>query len=138
MRLIEVLTIAIEVYSISTTTIITVAMSSSQPSPSTNLIINLDPDDDAQSELTSLHSGETLTLPADEALIIKALFNTANDSEYDLYITQILRDHKLRINGVTYVKYDPYRPRKSKRSAWYWNPLQGEELIRTKKGMMLF
>jgi len=109
MRLIEVLTIAIEVYSISTTTIITVAMSSSQLSPSTNLIINLNPDNDAQLELTSLHSGETLTLPADEALIIKALFNTANDSEYDLYITQILRDHKLRINSVTYIKYDLYR-----------------------------
>ena len=86
MRLIEVLTIIIEVYSISTTTIITVAISSFQPSSSTNLIINLNPDNDAQLELTSLHSGETLTLPADEALIIKALFNTANNSEYDLYI----------------------------------------------------
>ena len=116
MRLIKVLTIAIEVYSISTTTIITVAMSSSQLSPSTNLIIDLDPDDDAQSELTSLHSDETPTLPADEAPIIKALLNTANNSEYDLYIAQILRDHKLRINSVTYIKYDLYRLRKSKRS----------------------
>ena len=116
MRLIKVLTIAIEVYSISTTTIITVAMSSSQPSPSTNLIIDLDPDDDAQSELTSLYSGETPTLPADEAPTIKALLNAVNDSEYDLYIAQILRDHKLRINSVTYVKYDLYRLRKSKRS----------------------
>ena len=86
MRLIKVLTIAIEVYSISTTTIITVAISSSQLSPSTNLVINLDPDNDAQLELTFLHSGETLTLPADEAPIIKALLNTANNSEYDLYI----------------------------------------------------
>ena len=86
MRLIKVLTITIEVYSISTTTIITVAMSSSQLSPSTNLIIDLDLDNNAQSELTSLHSGETLTLPADEAPIIKALLNTANNSEYDLYI----------------------------------------------------
>jgi len=116
MRLIEVLTIAIEVYSILTTTIITVTMSSSQLSLSTNLIIDLDPDDDAQSELTSLYSGETPTLSADEALIIKALLNAVNDSEYDLYIAQILRDHKLRINSVTYVKYDLYRLRKSKRS----------------------
>ena len=116
MRLIEVLTIVIEVYFISTTTIITVAISSSQLSPSTNLIIDLNPNDDAQSELTSLHSGETPTLPADEAPIIKALLNAANNSEYDLYIAQILRDHKLRINSVTYVKYDLYRLRKSKRS----------------------
>ena len=108
MRLIEVLTIIIEVYSISTTTIITVAMSSSQPSPSTNLIIDLDLNNNAQSELTSLYSGEILTLPADEALIIKALLNAVNDSEYDLYIAQILRDHKLRINSVIYVKYDLY------------------------------
>ena len=86
MRLIKVLTIIIEVYSISTTTIITVAMSSSQPSSSTNPVIDLDPDDDVQSELTSLHSGETPTLLADETPIIKALFNTVNDSEYDLYI----------------------------------------------------
>ena len=114
--MIEVFTIAIKVYFISTTTIITVAMSSSQPSPSTNLIIDLNPNDDAQSELTSLYSGETPTLSADEALIIKALLNAVNDSEYDLYIAQILRDHKLRINSVTYVKYDLYRPRKSKRS----------------------
>jgi len=109
MRLIEVLTIIIEVYSISTTTIITVAISSSQPSPSTNPVINLDLNDDAQSELTSLYSGETPTLPADEVSIIKALFNIVNDSEYDLYIIQILRDYKLRINSVTYVKYDLYR-----------------------------
>jgi len=47
MRLIKVLIIIIEVYSISTTTIITVAMSSSQLSPSTNLIIDLDLNDDA-------------------------------------------------------------------------------------------
>ena len=86
MRLIKVLTIVIKVYSISTTTIITVAMSSSQLSPSTNLVIDLDPNNDAQSELTSLYSGETPTLPADEAPTIKALFNTVNDSEYDLYI----------------------------------------------------
>jgi len=86
MRLIEVLTIVIEVYFISTTTIITVAISSSQLSPSTNLIINLDLDNDAQSELTSLHSGEIPTLFADEALIIKALLNIVNDSEYDFYI----------------------------------------------------
>ena len=46
MRLIEVFTIAIKVYFISTTTIITVAMSS-QLSPSTNLVINLNLDDNA-------------------------------------------------------------------------------------------
>jgi hypothetical protein len=48
-------------------------MDPSQAQPSTNPVIDLDSDDDAQSELNSLHSGETPTLPNDELPTIKAL-----------------------------------------------------------------
>ena len=94
-------------------------MDSFQAQPSNPLIINLDADDDAQSELTSAYSSETLTLPSDEALIIKALETAATDAEYDLLVAQILREHKIKINSITYIKYTPYRHRKSKRKVWY-------------------
>ena len=90
-------------------------MDSFQAQPSNPLIINLDADDDAQSELTSAHSGETLTLFSDKALIIKALETVATDAEYDLLVAQILREHKIKINGITYIKYALYQHRKSKR-----------------------
>ena len=90
-------------------------MDSFQAQPSNPLIINLDANDDAQSELTSAHSSETLTLSSDEALIIKALETVATDAEYNLLVAQILREHKIKINGITYIKYALYRHRKSKR-----------------------
>ena len=90
-------------------------MDSFQAQSSNPPIINLDTDDDAQSELTSAHSGETLTLLGDEAPIIKALETATTDAEYDLLVAQILREHKIKINGITYIKYALYRHRKSKR-----------------------
>jgi hypothetical protein len=90
-------------------------MDSFQAQSSNPPIINLDADDDAQSELTSAHSGETLTLLGDEAPIIKALETATTDAEYDLLVAQILREHKIKINGITYIKYALYRHRKSKR-----------------------
>ena len=110
-------------------------MDSSQAQSSNPPVIDLDADD-AQSELTSLHSGETPTLPGDEAPTIKALEIAATDAEYDLLVAQIPREHKIRIRGTTFIKYNPYRPRKSRRKAWYWDKEQGEEIICTKKGII--
>jgi len=90
-------------------------MDSFQAQPSNPPIINLDTDDDTQSELTSTHSSETLTLFGDEAPTIKALETVATDAEYDLLIAQILREHKIKINSITYIKYALYRHRKLKR-----------------------
>lgn len=112
-------------------TIITTNMTSPQAQPSDPPVIDLDADD-TQSELTSLHSGETPTLPGDEAPTIKALADAATEAEYQLCVDKIPRNHKTKIGGILYVQYEPYRPRKSKRTAWYWE--QGEELIRTNKG----
>jgi hypothetical protein len=93
-------------------------MASSQAQPSNPPVINLNTDD-TQSELTSLHSGETPTLPSEEAPTIKALENTATDAEYKLLIAQIPREYKIRISGTTFIQYNPYRPRRSKRTSWY-------------------
>jgi hypothetical protein len=54
-------------------------MDSSQAQSSNPPIIDFDTDDD---DLTSLHSSETLTLPSDEALIIKALADAITEAEY--------------------------------------------------------
>jgi hypothetical protein len=54
-------------------------------------------------ELTSLYSRETPTLPADKAPITKALDQDANDSEYDLYIAWIPREHKIKVNGIRHI-----------------------------------
>jgi len=104
-------------------------MDSSQAQSSNPPVIDLDADDD---DLTSLHSGETPTLPSDEAPTIKALADAATEAEYQLCVGKIPRNHKVKIGSILYVQYEPYRPRNSKRTAWYWK--QGEELIRTNKG----
>ena len=93
-------------------------MDSFQAQPSNPPIIDLDADN-AQSELTSLHSGETLTLPSDEAPTIRALETAATDAEYNLLVAQIPREYKIRIRSTTFIKYNPYRPRKSRRKVWY-------------------
>jgi hypothetical protein len=110
-------------------------MASSQPQSSISPIINLDLDDD--DELTSLYSGETPTLPSDEAPTIRALAQAATEAEYQLCVGKIPKEHKIKIGGILFIKYEPYRPRNSKRTAWYWKQgeePQGEELIRTTKG----
>jgi hypothetical protein len=89
----------------STTT--TIKIASSQAQPSNPPVIDLDTDN-TQSELTSLHSGETPTLPGEEAPIIKALENAATDTEYELLVAQIPREYKIRISGTTFIRYNPY------------------------------
>jgi len=64
------------------------------------LVINLDADDD---DLTSLYSGETLTLLSDKALIIKALADAITEAEYQLCVDKILRNHKVKIGSILYV-----------------------------------
>ena len=111
-------------------------MASSQAQPSIDPIINLDGDDD--DDLTSVHTGDTPTLPSDEGPTIKALDDAATEAEYQLCLGKIPREHKIKIGAILYVKYEPYRPRKSKRTAWYYRDGQGEELIRTNKGSYCF
>jgi hypothetical protein len=103
--------------------------------PSNPPVININADDN-QSELTSAHSGETPTLPGDDAPTIKALDSAATDAAYDPLAAQIPRDHKIKIRGVTFIRYALYRNRKSKRRVWYWDPKQAEEVICTKKGIV--
>jgi hypothetical protein len=91
-------------------------------------------DTDTQSELTTLESGDTPTLPSDESPTIQALFQAHNDTAYKLALARIPTYHRIKLKGVHYVKYNPYRSKKSKRSAWYWHKDQAEELIRTSTG----
>jgi hypothetical protein len=95
------------------------------------------PDSDNSSELTTLVSGDTPTLSGQEKPSIRALFEAHDDAAYDLAVAQILRDHRVQVKGVWYVRYEPYRNRRSRRSAWYWAKEQAEELIRTSKGEYL-
>ena len=84
-----------------------------QAQSSNPLIINLNTNND---DLTSLHSSETLTLLSDEAPIIKALADAVTEAEYQLYVDKIPRNHKVKIESILYVQYEPYRPRNSKRT----------------------
>lgn len=95
-----------------------------------NKVIDLDDD---QSDLTTAVSGDTPTLPGEESPTIQGLLTAKDDASYDLLCAQIPSANRVKIRSVTYVKYDPYRIKKSKRSAWYWGD-QGEELIRVTKG----
>jgi hypothetical protein len=101
---------------------------------SSNMASVVGPDSDNNSELTTLVSGDTPTLPGQEQPSIRALFEAHDDAAYDLAVVQIPRDHRVQVKGIWYVRYEPYRQRRSRRSAWYWAKEQAEELIRTSKG----
>jgi hypothetical protein len=95
-------------------------------------------DVDNDSELTPLYSADTPPLEDGEHPPIRALAvaqQAHDDAEFDLVVARMPSDHRLRVNGINYVKYDPYRPRKSRRTVWYWLPDQATELIRTTKGI---
>ncbi|KJZ68600.1 hypothetical protein HIM_12009 [Hirsutella minnesotensis 3608] len=66
-------------------------------------------DSDNSSELTTLVSGDTPTLPGQEQPSIRALFEAQDDAAYDLAVAQIPRDHRVRVKGIWYVRYEPYR-----------------------------
>jgi hypothetical protein len=76
-----------------------------QPStnPVTNPVIDLDPDDNTQSELTSLYSGDTPTLPGDELSTIRALDKAVTNAKYKLCLGQIPRDHRIKVRGIPFV-----------------------------------
>ncbi len=87
------------------------------------------------SHLTTLESGDTPTLNNDgESPTIHALNIAASDAAYDLVIGRIPQEHRLKILGIHYVDYDPYYPKRSKRTAWYFGQAQAQELICTSKG----
>ena len=90
--------------------------------------------DDDQSELTTAVSGDTPTLPSDESPTVQALFQAKEDREYDRVYESIPLKHRIKVGPIRFVRYDPYRAKKSKRSAWYWQNGQAEELIRVTKG----
>jgi hypothetical protein len=81
-------------------------------------------DNETESDrLITLESGETLTLDDGESPTIKALLAAKaarDDAEFNLVVAYMPFDHKIKVNGIHYVLYDPYRPRKSKRRAWYF------------------
>jgi len=94
-------------------------------------------DVDTDSELTTLHTGDTPTLDDGEHRDIMALdaAQEAHDhAEFDLIVARMPSNHRLKVNGIQYIIYDPYRPKKSKRTSWYWNLTQAVELIQTTKG----
>ena len=97
-------------------------------------------DVDAQTDnscLTTAVSGETPTLPGDEAPQIKALEEAADDATYDLIYARIPQINKTTVRDVRYIYLDPYRTKKSKRTAWYWKPEHAVELVRVTKGIVI-
>ena len=70
-------------------------------------------DSDNGSELTTLVSGDTPTLPGHEQPSIRVLFEAHDDATYDLAVARIPRDHRVQVNGIWYVRYEPYRHRRS-------------------------
>jgi hypothetical protein len=92
--------------------------------------------DDASdtSSLTTAISGETPTLPSDENPSVRALLEAKTDRAFNEALSRIPRENQIKIRDVLYVKYAPYRSKKSTRQAWYWDNNQAEELIRATKG----
>jgi hypothetical protein len=83
-------------------------------------------------QLTTLKSGDTPTLDDSVSPTIKALDaarKAADDAAFNLVVARMPSDHRIKVRGIHYVLYNPYRPRKSKRSAWYWAPVQGQEEV---------
>jgi len=81
-------------------------------------------DNETESDrLTTLESSETPTLDDGESPTIKALEaaqRAADDAAFNLVVARMPSNYRLKVRGIHYVLYDLYRPRKSKRRAWYW------------------
>lgn len=95
-------------------------------------VIQID-DDTAStlSELTTAVSGETLA-PSDDAPSIRAIKEAADDTAFEYAVAQLPQEHRIKIGRYRYILYNSYRPKKSKKKAWYWS--HGIELIGTTKG----
>jgi hypothetical protein len=98
--------------------------------------IDLDDASDTSS-LTTAISGETPTLPSAENPSVRALLEAKTDRAFDEALSRIPRENRIKIRDVLYVKYAPYRSKKSTRQAWYWDKSLAEELIRVTKGNYL-
>jgi hypothetical protein len=97
-------------------------------------------DVNTNSKLTSLYTGNTPMLDDSKHPLIKALeaAQRAHDNiTFNLVVSQMPSDHCMKHNGINYVMYNPYRPKKSKRTAWYWRPEQSTKLINISKGIYL-
>jgi hypothetical protein len=97
----------------------------------------LDLTEDDNSDLTSLDD-QTPTFPGDEAPQLKAIENAADEAVAALAYARFPKEHRKRIRGIDYVLYDPYRPKKAKKSGWYWDRKQAIELVRVTGGKLLF
>lgn len=96
-------------------------------------------EDDQESTLTSLVSGETPTLDDGIAPSMEELERAQkahDDAAFKLVINRIPQDHKCKIGHTLYFKYDPYRPKRSHHNVWYWAPDQAEELVTITKGIL--
>ena len=85
-------------------------------STTNNIDININDDD---SILTPLKSSDTLTLPTDEELTIQALTEAKDKATYNHVLITIPREHKIKVKGIHYIRYELYRKKKSKKTAWY-------------------
>ena len=87
----------------------------------------------ATSDLTTPPTGDTPKPPGCEASI-KALLEASDEAAYNLALAYIPQEHKIKVGLYWYVKYAPYRSKKEVKTGWYWDPKQGEELIRISPG----
>lgn len=79
------------------------------------------------SQLHSLGSPNT-------EITIEGLQHAADDATFDAIYARVPDEHKARIDGVWYVKYDPYRKGPSKNSKWFTKVPHAEDWIRATKG----
>lgn len=101
----------------------------------------MDSDSDNESDLTTLHSGETPTLtpePGTQRATLASLNEAVDDATYDALYATIPREHKVKIGSIWYIKYEFYRSGTDKRRSWYMMPAQCTELIQSTKGKFLF
>jgi hypothetical protein len=80
-------------------------------------------DNETESDhLTTLESGDTPMLDDGKSPTIKALDAAqaaADDAAFNLVVARMPSDYRIKVRGIHYVLYDSYKPRKSKRRAWY-------------------
>ena len=76
-------------------------------------------DIDSESDLTTLNSGETPTLPGGEPVSIKALLTAQDNLEFELAYARLPTEHRLKVRGTKYCRYEPYKQKRSIKDAWY-------------------
>jgi hypothetical protein len=66
---------------------------------------------------------------------IQTLEGAVDDASYNLLYARVPSEYKVLVDGIYFIKFDPYRTKRSKNTAWYTRPRHCLELVQASKSL---